>query len=99
MSGQESEICIISIVEGDDPSSRIVFAVDSDAEEKPILFRQESFSEGVGWFVQNQIAMTRQEMIQFRSALGAKMHRACERTAKRISNDEEHPVLRIYQAS
>jgi hypothetical protein len=88
---------LICIIAGEDRNSRFVFALASSDAQRPILFRQESFSEGVGWFVQNEIAMTRQEMIRLRSALGVEMHTVCQRTADRISNEDSEPELRIYR--
>ncbi|MEM8735598.1 MAG: hypothetical protein AAGG44_15295 [Planctomycetota bacterium] len=104
MSHSAQDANLICIIDGEEAHSRFVFALArSDASsngaevQRPILFRQESFNEGVGWFVQNEIAMTRQEMIRLRSALGAQMHTVCQRTADRISNEEALPELRIYR--
>lgn len=83
-----SNATTLAIVQGEDPNSRFIFAMKSEQAERPIVFRQESFSEDVGWFVQNEMEMTRSEMLSLRSALGGKMHRVCEFTASRIRQEE-----------
>ena len=99
MSVPDAEVCEISVIEGGDDNSRLVFAVRLGNAEQPILLRQESYSRDVGWFVQNEIAMTRQEMVNMRTALGGKMHRACERTMHRIEKENDNNLLRIYRGS
>ena len=64
----QREHIIAVIPTGDE--SRLVFASSTEAVEKPIVLRQESFSSHVGWFVQSTIAMTRVEMVALRSAMG-----------------------------
>lgn len=83
-----SKATTVAIIQGDDPNNRFIFAMRAENAERPILFRQESYSEDVGWFVQNEMEMTRGEMICLRSALGGKMHRACEHTASKICQEE-----------
>lgn len=61
---------VIAIVPDGTQSQRLVFIAKSGEHDLPIVLRQESYSEGVGWFAQSQIEMSRQQMIMLRSAMG-----------------------------
>ena len=93
----EGENSVIAVIQGESLTDRIVFAIQRYDCERPIVMQQESFSEGVGWFVQNRIEMTRSEMSQLRTVLGGKLPSACEFTAQRIRN--QNPHLRIHKVS
>ena len=61
---------VIAIVPDGTQSQRLVFIAKSVESDLPIVLRQETYSEDVGWFTQNQIEMTRQQMMMLRSAMG-----------------------------
>lgn len=90
---------ILSVIPGETPETRMVFATRTGDHDRPIVLRQESFSEGVGWFVQSQIEMTRFEMSQLRTMLGGRKHQACERTTNKILSESEPVILRFRGVS
>lgn len=61
---------VIAIVPDGTQSHRLVFLAKSGDHELPIVLRQETYSEDIGWFIQNQIEMTRPQMMMLRSAMG-----------------------------
>ncbi len=91
---------VLATIPGDSPRSRIVFASRSQPGKKPILLKQESYSDAVGWFVQNSIELTREEMVALRSAMGGQAPSACQRTQLRTAaNLEPSRILSFEQAA
>ncbi len=87
---------VIAVIQGDDPNCRMVFASRSSELERPIVLRQESFSEGVGWFVQSRIEMTRTEMTGLRSVLGKN---PANKSVLHSRPRDNAPVLGIHKLS
>ena len=81
---KESSEVILAVIPGEGPENRLVFASRSNAHNKPIILRQETFSPDVGWFTQSSLEMTRQEMVLLRNAMGGARPSACESTNRRI---------------
>lgn len=91
---------VISVIQGDDKTQRMIFASRSSNSQRPIILRRESFSPDVGWFTQDTIAMTRQEMAMLRSAMGGQKPAACQATALRLEPECRQPtLLRLHNVS
>ena len=89
---------VLAVIPSSDSASRMVFATRCGNASKPIILRQESFSPNVGWFTQNTIEMTRQEMVLLRSAMGGSAPQACARTSRRIQADPvAHGTLKLAE--
>lgn len=92
---------ILAVIQGEDPHHRMVFASRTVEEgQRPIVLRQESFSPDIGWFAQSTIAMSRQEMVHLRAAMGGGTPNACQATQQKIHSDSERPaVLQLHRLS
>ena len=90
---------ILAVIAGEDPNFRMVFACDHGDGDRPIVLRQESYGDRVGWFPQSSIRMTRGEMAQLRSLLGGQLPRACEQTARMIRSEAEPAIIRMRPIS
>ncbi|XZE43495.1 hypothetical protein SH467x_003059 [Pirellulaceae bacterium SH467] len=87
---------IVAVLPGADPCERIVIALDSSAEPKPISVRSESFSSDVGWFAQSELRLSRSEMAGLRNVLGVPVAKACHFAVDQIEEarmDDEPMVL------
>lgn len=71
-----SKETILSVV-ASGADRRVVIAL-LRTEPQPIVVRVESFSPDVGWFAQQTLRLTRQELQGLKSVLGVQLPRACE---------------------
>ena len=66
---QPSELEIATIP-GDETMSRVVICLKTTAQKSVFALQQQSFSQNVGWFVQSEIELSRQQLASVYSALG-----------------------------
>ena len=66
---QPSELEIATIP-GDETMSRVVICLKTTDQKSVFALQQQSFSQNVGWFVQSEIELSRQQLAGVYSALG-----------------------------
>lgn len=62
---------ILSVLQGDDESSRVVLVHRRRFGYSGVVLRRESFSDAIGWYEQSSVEMSSDEVGQLKQAIGA----------------------------
>jgi hypothetical protein len=61
---------ILSVLQGDDDTSRVVLVHRKRFGYSGVVLRRESFSEAIGWYEQSSVEMSSDEVGQLKQAMG-----------------------------
>jgi hypothetical protein len=62
---------ILSVLQGDDESSRILLVHRRRFGYSGVVLRRETFSDAIGWYEQSSVEMSSDEVGQLKQAIGA----------------------------
>lgn len=91
---------ILSTIPGPSDNERLVIAMQEGDTDRPIVLRQESYSDAVGWFPQSSIELSREQLAGLRGALGmpsARPPRPARLDLKHV--EETTPAILSFQAA
>ena len=89
-----SNECVLATLPGQNPDEQVVVVLVHDAEGSRFSLRQQTWSEGLGWYTQQSMNLEPQQVAQFKAVLGnsgmtPKVPQG--RPAARVSPRDAHP--------
>ncbi|MGB7324619.1 MAG: hypothetical protein WBD31_07095 [Rubripirellula sp.] len=90
---------ILGVVNSSD-GHRVVLVL-RDRQAKPFELRTETFSADVGWYTQQSLELTREELSGLKGVLGLQLPRACSRVMQDIQpagRHESEPAILSFTA-
>ena len=93
---------ILSTIPGQSDNERLVIAMQEDETDRPIVLRQESYSEAVGWFPQSSIELSREQLAGLRGALGmptAQPQRSMRVNRETVEQMHSAPAILSFQTA
>jgi hypothetical protein len=90
---------ILAVV-SQDPARRLLILV-RELQERPIVLRTESFNANVGWYCQQELALSRVEFAGLKNVLGIQVPKACERALmlSETRHDASPSILSFAEAA